>query len=315
MNSPWFETRDRCPICLSDTSTVLYQSQYDQSPVRDYLEAFYSQQGTIEFEYLAGAAYILCECNQCRAIFQRDIPGAALMERLYGHWIDPKETFSRRQKSDNLEYYSNYAQEIMQIISYFGKAPSSLCFLDYGMGWGKWALLAKAFGTHSFGTDLSIERTENAKLNGIDVITWDEIPNHKFDLINTEQVFEHLPHPLQTLRYLKTALKPNGILKISVPTANDISRRLKVMDWKCPKGSRNSLNAVAPLEHINYFRRSSLLEMAKKADMEEVFIPIALQYRYTTNWGLARRFAKKALTPIYRNWLKRVNYIFLRNNS
>jgi len=313
MSNPWFERRKECPACASCSFRTIYQSQYDEPPVKDYLVDFYSPQGMVEFEYLNGATYVLCECDVCGLIFQRDIPNEILMEKLYEHWIDPKKVFSQQQKQDDLGYYSYYAQEIMQIISYFRKEPSSLCFFDFGMGWGKWALMAKAFGCDSYGTELSLERAEYAKSNGIKVIIWDEIPQHRFDFINTEQVFEHIPEPLQTLRYLKTALKTNGVLKVSVPTANDIRRRLKIMDWKAPKGSNNSLNPVAPLEHINCFGRASLVKMASEAEMEEVFIPVIVQYRHITDWSGPKRIAKNILKPIYRNLLKKQNYIFLRN--
>lgn len=313
MSNPWFARREECPACASGRFKAIYQSQYDEPPVKDYLSDFYSPQGMVEFEYLHGASYILCECNICGLIFQRDIPNETLMERLYEHWIDPHKVFSQQQEHDGLGYYSYYAQEIMQIISYFSKKPSSLCFLDYGMGWGKWALMAKAFGCDSYGTELSMERIQHAKSSGIKVIEWDEISQHRFDFINTEQVFEHIAEPLQTLRHLKNALKTDGILKISVPTANDIERRLRIMDWKSPKGSRNSLNPVAPLEHINFFRRASLAKMAVEAGMEEVFIPAKLQYRFMTDWGGVKRIAKNLLLPLYRNILRKQNYVFFRN--
>lgn len=313
MSNPWFERRKECPACASGRFRTIYQSQYDEPPVKDYLADFYSPQGMVEFEYLNGATYILCECDVCGLIFQRDILNETMMEKLYEHWIDPKKAFSQHQKQDDLGYYSYYAQEIMQIISYFRKEPSSLCFFDFGMGWGKWALMAKAFGCDSYGTELSLERVEYAKSNGIKVIIWEEIPQHRFDFINTEQVFEHLPEPLQTLRHLKTALKPDGILKVSVPSANNIQRRLKIMDWKAPKGSKNSLNPVAPLEHINCFRKASLVKMASEAEMEEVFIPVIVQYRHMTNWSGPKRIAKNIFLPIYRNLLKKQNHIFLRN--
>ena len=313
MSNLWFERRKKCPACASDRFRTIYKSQYDEGPVKDYLVDFYSPQGMVEFEYLDGANYILCECAVCCLIFQRDIPNDILMERLYEHWIDPKKVFGQDQEQVCLEYYLSYAQEIMQIIAYIGKKPSSLCFFDFGMGWGKWALMAKAFGCDSYGAELSLERVEYAKTNGIKIIKWEEIPQRRFDFINTEQVFEHIPEPLQALCHLKTALKTDGILKISVPSANDIDRRLKIMDWKIPKGSRNSLNPVAPLEHINCFRRASLVKMASEAEMEEVFIPVKVQYRHTTDWSKPKRIAKNILLSIYRNLLKKQNYIFLRN--
>ena len=310
-SNKWFITRDKCPVCGSDDSKTIYQTKYDESPVKDYLESFYNPQGKVEFEYLKDAFYILNECTACKAIYQRDIPDGVLMERLYEHWIDPK-IITVEEKNHNLSYYTRYAQEVMQIVSYFKKEPGSLNFFDFGMGWGKWALMAKAFGCNSYGTEISNERIEFAKSNGIKVITWDEIPQCQFDFINTEQVFEHIAQPLETLKYLKTALKPDGILKISVPHADDIKARLKKMDWTAAKGTKYSLNTLAPLEHINLFNRASLIEMANIAGMEMVYIPLITQYRFSTDWGTPERIVKNILLPIYYNLFKKRNYVFLR---
>ena len=73
--------------------------------------------------------------------------------------------------------------------------------------------MAKGFGCESYGTELSEERIKYASSNGIKVIAWNEIPKHSFNFINTEQVFEHIPNPLDTLIYLKDALKPMVYLK------------------------------------------------------------------------------------------------------
>lgn len=314
-SNKWFFIRKNCPVCLSKDFKIIYENRYLAPHLMNYLIDFYSPQGTIEFEYLEGAFYVLCECTVCNSIFQREVPNNFFLERLYEHWIDPKKAFEQEKSLIGLEYYSKYAQEIMQISSYFKNTTSCLDFFDFGMGWSRWALMAKAFGCNVYGTELSKKRVEYARSNGITVITWDEIPDHRFDLINTEQVFEHLSDPLQTLCHLKKALKTNGLIKISVPGAHDIRRRLKVMNWNAPKGSRDSLNPVAPLEHINFFRRTSLNKMAMEAGMQEVFIPIVLQYKNSSSWNNVKQCTKNILLPIYRNVLKRQNYIFLRNRS
>jgi predicted SAM-dependent methyltransferase len=105
----------------------------------------------------------------------------------------------------------------------------------------------------SYGTDLSKKCIEHARSSGIHVISWDDIPDHRFDFINTEQLLERLAEPLDTLRHLKSAMKEGGIIKISVPTARNIDERLKRMDWKSHRKSSYSLNPVAPMEHINCF--------------------------------------------------------------
>lgn len=310
MKNNWLETRKYCPACNAENFRTIYENQFDQSPIKDYLLDFYSQRA--EFKYLEGASYILCECENCGLIFQRDIPNKALMERLYGQWIDITQSQKHDDQQMDLLDRANNSQEILQIISYFRKNPSSLRFLDFGMGTAKWALMAKGLGCQSYGIELVAELIEHARSKGINVITWDDIPKHRFDFIHTEQVFEHLPEPLETLCHLIKSLETNGMIKICVPTANDIDRRLKIMDWKSSRDSRNSLNPVAPLEHINYFKRSSILKIAEEAGMHEVFMPIKIQYRYSTDWDGIKKIAKNLIRPIYRNILKKQNYILLQ---
>lgn len=81
MSNPWFVKREECPACTSKSFRTIYQSEYDKPPIKDYLEKFYSSQGMVEFEYLEGANYVLCDCNDCGLIFQKDIPNDSLMER------------------------------------------------------------------------------------------------------------------------------------------------------------------------------------------------------------------------------------------
>jgi 2-polyprenyl-3-methyl-5-hydroxy-6-metoxy-1,4-benzoquinol methylase len=311
-NNSWFESRKECPACASDRFREIYHSRYDESPVKDYLLDFYLPQGMVEFEYLRDSSYRLCECENCGLIFQRDVPNDALMERLYEHWIDPGKALTRHQK-ESIGYHLFLEQEINKIIAYIRKDPSDLCVLDFGMGWGDWAFEARKIGCDSYGTELSVERIEFARSNGVKVLMWDEIPDHCFDFINTEQVMEHLPDPLNTLRYLKSALKPDGTIKVSVPTANNIRQRLKNMDWKATRGSRNSLNPVAPLEHLNFFSRDALLNMAAKAGMKEIVIPLGLQYKYLPLRGGPKWIVRGLLNPLRRNILKSQNYLFFKS--
>ncbi len=201
----------------------------------------------------------------------------------------------------------------MQLISFFGQSPPSLAFLDFGMGWADWALMAKAFGCDSYGTELSRKRVEHATANGIQVISWDQIPEYRFDFINTEQVFEHISEPLNTLRHLAGSLKSTGMLKIAVPTAGGIERKLRRMDWAAPTGSEDSLMPVAPLEHINCYRRSTLVRMAQEAGMEEVRMPSRIQCEYRTDWLGPKQIAKNLLRPLLGSLVQRDDRIYLRN--
>jgi len=311
-----FIERSCCPACSGVAVQQLYTTPYTDPALRAHLDHAYAAVGNgIEYEYLAGAAFTLIECTNCGLVYQQQIPDDALMARLYEHWIDPQIVFDRHLQSDTLAYYGRDAQEIMQLIHFFGKSPHELSFFDFGMGWGKWVRMAKAFGTNAFGSEISPSRIAYAQSHGLQIIDWEEIPRHQFDFINTEQVFEHLPDPLETVQHLKHALKPNGLLKISVPDGADLKRRLAVMDWHAPKGSKNSLNLVSPLEHINCFTRAGLCQMAASVGLQEAKIPLRIQYAFATNWQLPKPALKNLLVPFRRNLLKKGSYLLFRHSS
>ncbi len=311
MNKSMFEERKNCPACGSNNIKERYKALYSDHFIKKYLTEFYSLQGGVEFDYLINEEYILCDCKICGMIFQKKIPNQILMEKLYEHWIDPIKAFENHKLKMNQYVYDNYTHEIKNIGSYIKKPHSNINLLDFGMGWGAWLSTANKLGFQSYGIELSESRIAYARKIGVEVIDWKQAENIKFDFINTEQVFEHIPNPLETLKKLKLLLKSSGLIKISVPTANDIEHRLNLMDWNARKYSPTSLNAVAPLEHIQYFKRSSLINMSKIAGMYEVNIPLLTQWKNSIGWLKPKRIIRNAILPIYRNFIKKQNYIFL----
>ncbi len=315
MAETYFVKRDGCPGCMSADYKTVYACGFLKSPLKEYLESFYSTQGGIDFEYLKDGEFILNECSNCGLIYQQEIPNDFLMKEIYEKWIKPQTTEQPRTQKESLYDASLRAQEVMMLIAYLSAGSSPLKFFDFGMGWGKWCLMAKAFGCDVYGTDLSKPKIEHAKSLGIKVITWDDIPNHAFDFVNTEQVFEHLPEPLETLQHLKTSLKPEGLIKISVPDGVNIKRNLRISDWTEPKDSKNSITPVTPLEHINCFNRASLITMAEKAGLELVKIPLTIQYAYATHWKPIKPALKNILRPLYRDVLQRGTSLFFRQKK
>lgn len=290
-----FIARKSCPACGSTETDTLYRVGFDESPVREYLESFYADQGGVEFEYLEGSHYTLVECRKCGLIYQREIAGDDLMFRLYEKWIDPKRVYELHEPKRNVDYFVYYTHEVENLIRYFDCLPAELRMLDFGMGWGNWCRIAAAFGCEVEGVELSKARVSHASASGISTIDEDEIPKQQYDYINTEQVFEHLPDPFETLQFLLRALRPGGVIKIGVPNGRQIKRRLAVGNWYAPKGSPDSLNPVAPLEHINCYDhdRDVLVKMASRAGLE----PLVLHDRYERR-GIKRR-VKDRLRPLY----------------
>jgi SAM-dependent methyltransferase len=254
----------------------------------------------VDLNYLKDSNYHLEECNDCLLIYQREIPGLELMSRLYEQWLDPDIVHAMEQAARGARYYVWSATQIGRVLDYLGGPLNTKSFLDFGMGWGHWCLLAKGFGCDAYGAELSMARCENATRSGITVIGRDQLSNHRFDFINAEQVFEHIAEPLETLRELATALKPGGIVRISVPPGWDIKRRLRIWNWNALDTAPDSLNPVAPLQHINCYRIQSLVTMGKLAGLREIELP---ERNANPRVKSPKDAVKLLLLPLYRRLL------------
>ena len=294
-----FVEREKCPVCGKARSKSIFKEFYSSQLLIDYLESFYGKQGGVDIGKVQEGIYELVKCSHCELVYQRYIPNDAMMETLYERWLNPSKVYEKFEKSHNKEYYLTLGDEVAGLIGFFDAKPSDLDFFDFGMGWSNWCKMVQAFGVNVCGTELSQARIDHAKTYGLEIIDLDQLSEKKFDFINTEQVFEHISDPKETLALLVKGLKKNGVIKLSVPNGFDIERRLKVNDWSASKGSINSLNPVAPLEHINCFKTKNLDILADKAGLKRVKVPIpkALNPKEKVNM---KEKLKSVMRPIYR---------------
>jgi len=221
------------------------------------------------------ARYILDECVACGLVYQRHAPGDELLRRVYEN---PALSSHAVEEARGLEVRRNYASQVEQLLKFFERPAHQVNVLDFGAGFGMWLRMARAYGCRPYGSDLVESRHEGAEWETLSI---DELPAQHFDFINTEQVFEHLVHPRAVLTELVRALRPNGILRLSVPNGSDILERLAKGNWSAPKGAPESLNAVAPLEHLNCFNHASLKRMATGAGLELFNYPLR---QYIDQW-------------------------------
>jgi predicted SAM-dependent methyltransferase len=168
--------------------------------------------------------------------------------------------------------------------------------------------MAKAYGYQVWGIELSQRRILFAREQGINIMTWSEIKNHQFHFINAEQVFEHVSRPLETLMYLVDSLQPGGLIHLSVPDGRNIEQKLAHGDWRAPKGTAWSLNPVSPLEHVNCFTHTTLIQIARRAGLQRVCIPL-FEIAASQNWSSIAAVVKNIVRPFYRN-LSGTNLLF-----
>jgi 2-polyprenyl-3-methyl-5-hydroxy-6-metoxy-1,4-benzoquinol methylase len=264
--------RPDCQMCGGDNKKVLFSELFTDQVVWDFLCEYY--EGGINKDCLAGGKYEIAQCRKCGFIWQVYILDDELMEKFYNSWISLDNSFNKKRHAE-ASLYSGYARQMQAIADLLSEKPSEKKLLDYGMGWGYWCFMAKAFGYNVYGFELSKERVDFARKNGIDVIdSLPEIGTNNWDYINTEQVFEHLPNPKETLDLLVGSLKNRGIIRISVPNGRGIERKITKTGWKPSK------NAIHPLEHINCFTHKSLINFAESAGLQLIRQPFMLGHRY-----------------------------------
>ncbi|MGH9247590.1 MAG: class I SAM-dependent methyltransferase [Acidimicrobiales bacterium] len=294
-----FVERQRCPACGGADFHELYRCPYDRPPIRSVLERRYAPFGPVDLSPLDGTDYVLAECQTCRLIFQQFIPDDDLMTLVYERWQPPEVSLEHKERNA-LASRGRNALEVMSVIDYFGGDAIRITVLDFGMGWGNWCRVAQAFGCETYGAEVSAARIDHAAAFGISAMTPERAADHTYDFINTEQVFEHLVDPLGTARLLAGTLKPNGVLKISVPNGHRVRRNLALGAWSAPKKSLRTLNAVSPLQHINCFVHQSLVALGEQASLVPVRIPTRLRYRYLPTWERPSSLLRRTVGLHYR---------------
>jgi SAM-dependent methyltransferase len=298
--------RERCPACHSATFDILVREPFASSLLASYFERQY--QGRADIASLQRLSYELARCQDCGLAFQRRVPGKDLLNEIYERWIMPSER-ERLHAQYTLQDYRYLAEQVQFLVQYFGRSPHSIRTFDFGMGWGEWAAMAKAFGCQVAGAELSAVRVQHARSMGIEVIGWDDIPNRAFHFVNTEQVFEHLLEPLEALKHLARSLVIGGILKISVP---DSRATLKILRSRHSLGalSAEQLMTVAPLEHVNSFGNASLVALAKTAQLRPLRPSLRLMYNSSSGWLDPMHALKLLVRPIYRHWYPKSTFAY-----
>lgn len=297
-----FVSRDRCPGCGSGAAETLFRRNFNQDMVADYIRNHYK----VDPVALAGADYQLVRCGACTLLYQRWVGDDALLEELYGVWIESDahpESDPQYREAISAPAQSRDGHEIMAASASLGEPIDRMTTLDYGMGWALWARNAKRLGCRSYGNELSPTRIAFARREGIPVLSDEEIGTQRFHFINTEQVFEHVVQPGRLARLLADALLPGGILKISVPSGE----RWKMAVQEMQRGGdfeARELVPFQPLEHVNSFTRRSVELLGASVGLRIYRPRIDHRYAFLRHASAVplskpKQLAKELVRPIY----------------
>lgn len=252
--------RPVCELCGSTRKACLYSVPFSDPRVLAFVDTYY--EGRVDQRCLQGGVYEIVKCLDCGFIWQAYVLNENGMRELYENWISAEHSLAKK-KFAGLGLYDEYARQVRTAIRHFGKKPFELNVLDFGMGWGYWCLMAKAFGCNVHGFETSHARVRYAEQRGLDVFAdLTEVCGQRFDFINAEQVFEHVVQPRELLTAVAATLKPSGVVYLSVPNGLHIEESVARPEW------RPSKDPVQPLEHVNCFVHETLLRLAESSGLK-----------------------------------------------
>jgi transcription elongation factor Elf1 len=299
------KTRTECPGCRSASLSVVYEEPYTGPGIQAYLTRHY--EGHASGSANSGV-YTLARCNSCGLAFQQQVPGENLLGEIYNGWV-PGTEFEREHRNYSLDEYRYLAEQVQFIIQYFGRAPAELDMLDFGFGWAHWSKMAMGFGCKVWGVELSEERARHGASVGLRVISLADLPSRRFHFINTEQVFEHLTEPRLVLGKLRDAMASDGILKISVPNAVSVLKKIS-QGQKFGALSADDQMPIAPLEHINAFTHDSLVAFGQEFGLQPLRPSLLRLYNSASGLLQPKNLARVLARPIYRHIFPRTTFVY-----
>jgi len=296
------EKRVSCPICDSKKFSLIHEFKYEK--LYDFL-TIYTGFNKDDFYSIKDEYYTLLRCQSCKHIYQAMVPNQDFSYTLYERWIDAENSYKYQKSKYNSRFFNVLQYEINILFHYFKRDPSTIKVLDFGAGWGDFAILAKAHGFDVYAVELSDSRLENLKKNNIKIVSLQEC-DIKFDYIRSDQVFEHLSKPKEVLTILKEALHKDGVLRIAVPNSDGLETLLSNIDENEELDFQGKFNAIFPLEHLNCFNPKNLELMANKVNLKKYKFPLKIEYASSTNWSIGN-ILSNLYKPLINRYLKDKN--------
>jgi SAM-dependent methyltransferase len=241
-----------CPACTTDRTNVL-----EEWP-------------------LSGKKARAVMCRECGLLFVDPQPPQAVLDAYYapdGGWQQSRRPDSSSQPPAKSKRGSA-ALLFRALDEYFpatAARPGARVF-DFGCGPGSWLNAFEESGWETYGLEpsTSVAFPRHTRLEAIPT-------EPRFDLVFVYHVFEHLPHPLDTIRQLAGSILPGGYLFTSVPRLDTLAVHTEA-DY-----------CLHPTHHIAGYTEACLRGLLARAGLATVATFHELDDRFTKGVPLRLR--------------------------
>jgi 2-polyprenyl-3-methyl-5-hydroxy-6-metoxy-1,4-benzoquinol methylase len=203
--------------------------------------------------------YSVVECVKCGLIYVN--PRISNFEEIYRDQKGMLKYFLEREPSDRTAF-----KLPLSLIEQFKPAGS---VFDIGCGSGNFLLQLKEKGYDCCGVELNRDCVKfGREKRGLDIregtLETADFGGKKFDLITVLSTLEHMGHPLRALVRVKSLLREDGIVIISVPN-------IRYLPFHIQHALGMQTKTLDPTAHLFYFSPPTLRMMCEKAGLGAIY--------------------------------------------
>jgi hypothetical protein len=235
---------------------------------------------------------VILGCLACGHHWYRDQPEPVQLDAMYaaGRPLRGSTAAPAREPSPEMIHEMHRLRGLL--------LEDNASLLDYGSGFGRWARAAVQAG---FAVSAFEPSQARASEHGVPFTLVHDIAalhGQTFDVVNLEQVLEHVSEPFALLQGLRSYCHAGSLVRIAVPNILRCDEGGAI--WREWPFDGRIMHVMAPFEHLHGFTPRSLRQVVARAG----FVPVAalrtlLRYpAATVRWKLGR-------------WMPRLDQTFL----
>lgn len=198
-------------------------------------------------------AFKLRRCALCGFTFHRDFTTDSEVREYYDHYYH----------DENLAFSAITEARFRELITSFERYRESNRILDVGCGSGHFLKVAKDNEWRTYGTEIASGAMDQLSSLGITGFCGElqaaAYAAEFFDVIYCSEVIEHVLDPFALLGEIARVLRRDGMLYLTTPNYDSLSRRLLGFKW------RN-----IALEHISYFTPRTISRALGEAGFRKI---------------------------------------------
>jgi hypothetical protein len=243
-----FHRRRCCPLCASEDARTLARLRAEEFCGANWT---YVPQWR-EIVASGDETFPIVACGRCGFVYAELVPDDAFLELVYERVIDPAKCVEGSEKRDSYSRRLRYVAETIDL------APDAeLVALDYGSGVGVTTRILASCGVRTIAFDPSASRVAYSGERNATIVSERDALRERgpFSIVILDNVLEHLPDPVEAVRFVASLCVRDAIVFASVPGYEP--SRLQVELDAHERGAAIDMT-FNPWEHLNYFSTATL---------------------------------------------------------